>query len=110
MREDGGPLRGEQQEKAPSISSEKAGRGPVADSPVRVVDSAGQGRQQRGRVPLPPEDLRAVLAPVGLVWARLERPVARRFWIRSRCPVCEAKAGQDCTDPGAPGGPARARS
>ncbi|MFF5393276.1 hypothetical protein ACFY5H_34040 [Streptomyces sp. NPDC013012] len=79
VREDGGPLRGEQPKKPPSISSEKSGRGPVADSPVRVVDGAGQGRQQRGRAPLPPEDLRAVLAPVDLVWARLERPAAWRL-------------------------------
>ncbi|MEU6444971.1 hypothetical protein [Streptomyces sp. NPDC047046] len=79
VREDGGPLRGEQQEKSPSISSEKPGRGPVSSGPVRIVAGAGQGRQQRGRVPLPPEDLRAVLAPVDLVWARLERPAARRL-------------------------------
>ncbi|MEU5115103.1 hypothetical protein AB0G64_26795 [Streptomyces longwoodensis] len=79
VREDGGPLRGEQQEKSPSISSEKPGRGPVTDAPVRVVDGGGQGRQQRGRVPLPPEDLRVVLAPVGLVWARLERRGARKL-------------------------------
>ncbi|MFF9490701.1 hypothetical protein [Streptomyces sp. NPDC014676] len=77
--EDGGPLRGGQQEKSPSISSEKPGCGPVADGPVRVVDGEGQGKRQRGRVPLPPEDLRAVLAPVDLVWARLERPAARRL-------------------------------
>ncbi|MEU2800875.1 hypothetical protein [Streptomyces sp. NPDC007117] len=79
VREDGGPLRGEQQEKSPSISSEKPGRGPVTGAPVRVVDGGGQGRQQRGRVPLPPEDLRAVLAPVDLVWARLERRGARKL-------------------------------
>ena len=79
VREDGGPLRGEQQEKSPSISSEKPGRGPVTGAPVRVVDGGGQGRQQRGRVPLPPEDLRVVLAPVGLVWARLERRGARKL-------------------------------
>ncbi|MYU26370.1 hypothetical protein [Streptomyces sp. SID8352] len=78
LREDGGPLRGEQQEKSPSISSEP-GRGPVGSGPVRVVDGVGQGRQQRGRVPLPPEDLRAVLAPVDLVWARLDRAAARRL-------------------------------
>ncbi|EYT77971.1 hypothetical protein CF54_39810 [Streptomyces sp. Tu 6176] len=78
VREDG-PLRGEQREKSPSISSKRPGRGPVGDGPVGVVDGAGQGRQQRGRVPLPPEDLRAVLAPVDLVWARLERPAARRI-------------------------------
>ncbi|MCT2546236.1 hypothetical protein [Streptomyces atratus] len=79
VREDGGPLRGEKPKKAPSISSEKPGLGPVASGPVRVVDGAGQGRQQRGRVPLPPEILRAVLTPVDLVWARLDRAAARRL-------------------------------
>ncbi|MFF8696748.1 hypothetical protein ACF08W_31495 [Streptomyces sp. NPDC015144] len=76
---EGGPLRGEKPKKPPSISSEKPHRGPVADGPARVVDGTGQGRQQRGRVPLPPEDLRAVLAPVDLVWARLEHPATRRL-------------------------------
>lgn len=33
----------------------------------------------------------------------LHEKVARRFWIRRRCPVCDAKAGQDCSDPGEPG-------
>ncbi|KPI00013.1 hypothetical protein OK074_5961 [Actinobacteria bacterium OK074] len=79
VREDGGPLRGEQQEKSPVVEGMNGGCGPVAGAAVRVVDGAGQGRQQRGRVPLPPEDLRAVLAPVDLVWARLERPAARRL-------------------------------
>ncbi|MGW6602441.1 hypothetical protein [Streptomyces sp. NPDC055036] len=79
VREDGRPLRGEQPKKSPSISSEKPGRGPVAGAPVRVVDGAGQGRQQRGRVALPSEDLRAVLAPVDLVWARLDRSVTRKL-------------------------------
>ncbi|MFD5814762.1 hypothetical protein [Streptomyces sp. NPDC127038] len=77
--EDGGPLRGEQQENSRSISSEKPGRGPVDDGSVRVGAGEGQGRQQRGRVPLPPTDLLAVLDPVDLVWARLERPAARRL-------------------------------
>ncbi|MER7029325.1 hypothetical protein [Streptomyces ramulosus] len=36
----------------------------------------------------------------------LHEKVARRFWIRRHCPVCDAKAGQDCTDPGEPGGKA----
>ncbi|MCO6698820.1 hypothetical protein KQI59_31065 [Streptomyces sp. Vc17.3-30] len=76
--EDGGPLRGEKPKKSPPISSEMPGLGPVAGGPVRVVEGAGQGRQQRGRAPLPPEDLRAVLAPVDLVWARLDRAAARR--------------------------------
>ncbi|WP_262706226.1 MULTISPECIES: hypothetical protein [Streptomyces] len=36
----------------------------------------------------------------------LHEKVARRFWIR-RCPLCGAKAGQDCTHPGGgPGGEA----
>ncbi|MEU9197784.1 hypothetical protein [Streptomyces hundungensis] len=78
-REDGGPLRGEQPKKSPSISSEKPGCGSVNGAPVRTVDGAGQSRQQRGRVPLPPKDLRAVLAPVDLVWARLDRPGARKL-------------------------------
>ncbi|MEU3602263.1 hypothetical protein ABZ714_26625 [Streptomyces sp. NPDC006798] len=77
--EDGGPLRGEQREKSPVGKGGNGGRGPVSGAPVRVVDGARQGRQQRARVPLPPQDLRAVLAPVGLVWARLERPAARRL-------------------------------
>ncbi|MEV7711207.1 hypothetical protein [Streptomyces sp. NPDC088270] len=89
VREDGGPLRGEKPKKSPSISSEKPGLGPVVGSPVRVVDGAGQGRQQRGRVPLPPEDLRAVLAPVDLVWARLDRVPARK--------VVEAAARSELT-------------
>ncbi|MFE5200973.1 hypothetical protein ACFQ93_46125 [Streptomyces sp. NPDC056601] len=79
VREDGGPLRGEQPKKSAVVEGVKSGRGPVAGAPVRIVDGAGQGRQQRGRVPLPPEDLRAVLAPVDLVWARLDRPAARRL-------------------------------
>ncbi|WP_052744641.1 hypothetical protein [Streptomyces odonnellii] len=76
---EGGPLRGEQPKKSPVVESLKGGHGPVAGAPVWVVDGEGQGRRQRGRVPLPPEDLRAVLAPVDLVWARLERPAARRL-------------------------------
>ncbi|MER6123032.1 hypothetical protein ABT173_10180 [Streptomyces sp. NPDC001795] len=76
----GGPLRGEQQQQeSPSMSSKNAGGGPVAGESVRVVGGAGQGRQQRGRVVLPAEDLRVILEPVRLVWARLERPVARRL-------------------------------
>ncbi|WP_327425694.1 hypothetical protein OG612_42535 (plasmid) [Streptomyces sp. NBC_01527] len=77
VREDGGPLRGEKRKKSPVVEGGKGGRGPVAGASVRVVD--GSGLQQRGRVPLPPEDLRAVLAPVDLVWARLERPAARKL-------------------------------
>ncbi|MGA5424389.1 hypothetical protein [Streptomyces lavendulocolor] len=79
VREDSDPLRGAQPKKFPSISIEKPGRGSAAGASVQVVYGGGRGRQQRGRVPLPPEDLRAVLAPVDLVWARLERPAARRL-------------------------------
>ncbi|WP_432246681.1 hypothetical protein ACRAR1_29495 [Streptomyces sanyensis] len=79
MREDGGPLRGEQPKDSPVVEGVKGNCGLVASGSVRVVDGAGQGRQQRGRVPLPPGDLRAVLATVDLVWARLERPAARRL-------------------------------
>ncbi|MEU5958778.1 hypothetical protein [Streptomyces sp. NPDC047525] len=78
VREDG-PLCGEQPKKSPSSITEKLGRGSATDAPVRVVEGAGQDRQQRGRVPLPPEDLRVVLAPVDLVWARLDRPAARKL-------------------------------
>ncbi|WP_143196923.1 hypothetical protein [Streptomyces sp. CB00455] len=43
--------------------------------------------------------------PTGRV-VPLHEKVARRFWIRRRCPVCDAKGGQDCTDPGEQGGEA----
>ncbi|MBT2406277.1 hypothetical protein J7I97_03635 [Streptomyces sp. ISL-87] len=78
VREDG-PLRGEQLKKSPSISSEKPGRWPVANAPVRAVEGTDQGRPQRERAPLPPFELRSILAPVDLVWARLDRPAARRL-------------------------------
>ncbi|MFE2512628.1 hypothetical protein ACFXC9_30035 [Streptomyces naganishii] len=74
-----GPLRGEQPKESPSSISENGGRGPVAGAKVLAGMGAGQGRQQRGRVPLPPEELRAILAPVDLVWARLDRPAARKL-------------------------------
>ncbi|MGW2706703.1 hypothetical protein [Streptomyces sp. NPDC001340] len=57
----------------------EGGRGPVAGTKVPVVDGEGQGKQQRGRVALPAEDLGVILEPVRLVWARLERPAARRL-------------------------------
>ncbi len=94
---EGGPLRGEKQEESPAGEGENGGRRPVADAPVRVLGGKGQDRQQRGRVPLPPEDLRAVLAPVDLVWARLERPAARRLVesaVRSELKRVEGFAGR----------------
>lgn len=78
-REDGGPLRGEQPKKSPVVEGIKGDCGPVAGAPVRVVDGAGQGRQQQERAALPSPDLRAVLAPVRLVWARLENSPVRRL-------------------------------
>ncbi|MFJ9530465.1 hypothetical protein [Streptomyces cyaneofuscatus] len=76
---EGGPLRGEQPKKSPVVEGEKGSCGPVAGGSERVLEGEGQGRQQRGRMALPSLDLRAVLAPVKLVWARLERPAARRL-------------------------------
>ncbi|MDW4917365.1 hypothetical protein [Streptomyces californicus] len=73
----GGPLRGEQPKKSPVVEGEKGSCGPVAGGSERVLEGEGQGRQQRGRVALPSLDLRAVLAPVKLVWARLESRGAR---------------------------------
>ncbi|MFJ6691575.1 hypothetical protein [Streptomyces sp. NPDC091294] len=46
---------------------------------MQVLDGKGQGRQQLGRTPPPPDYLRVVLAPGDLVWERLERPFARRL-------------------------------
>ncbi|RPK32307.1 hypothetical protein EES39_39010 [Streptomyces sp. ADI92-24] len=73
---EGGPLRGEKPKKSPVVEGEKADRRPVAGGEVRAVKGQGQGKQQ-GSVALPSLDLRAVLAPVRLVWARLERPAVR---------------------------------
>ena len=76
---EGSPLRGEQQKKSPSSISENGNCRPVVGAPVRAVGGAGQNRQQQGRVVLPPEILRVILEPVRLLWARLDRPAARRL-------------------------------
>ncbi|MFF3516578.1 hypothetical protein [Streptomyces sp. NPDC002573] len=78
VREDGGPRRGEQPKKS-VVEGVTGDRGPVVGVSMRVLDGAGQGKQQRRKVPLPPEDLRAALAPVDLVWARLGRAAARKL-------------------------------
>ncbi|MGW3652477.1 hypothetical protein [Streptomyces sp. NPDC000878] len=75
---DGDPLRGEQHEKSPSIS-DVGNCGPVDGTSVRAGNDAGQGRQQQGRVALPPKDLRVILEPVRTVWERLERRGARKL-------------------------------
>ncbi|MFD3719870.1 hypothetical protein [Streptomyces sp. NPDC058674] len=76
---EGGPLRGEKPKKSPIIEGGKGSRGPVTGGNVRAVEGQGQGRPQQGRVALPSLDLRAVLAPVRLVWARLESSAVRRL-------------------------------
>ncbi|WP_406111929.1 hypothetical protein OG698_48685 (plasmid) [Streptomyces sp. NBC_01003] len=76
---EGGPLRGEQPKKSPVVEAGKVGLGPVNGANVRAADGQGQSRQQQGRGALPSQDLRAILAPVRLVWGRLERPAARRL-------------------------------
>lgn len=54
--------------------------GPAAAVPLHTVESAAsKSRQQMVRVPLPPQDLRTVLAPVATIWARIERRGARRL-------------------------------
>ncbi len=75
----GGPLRGEQPKKSLVVKGGKESRRPVADRGVRVLDGEGQDRPQQGRAALPSLDLRAVLVPVRLVWARLESRGAR--WV-----------------------------
>ncbi|MGW0607818.1 hypothetical protein [Streptomyces sp. NPDC002640] len=97
-RERENPLRGEQPKESPIVEGVEGGRGPVATGPVRVVDGHGESKQQQGRAPLPPQELRAVLAPVYLVWARLERPDARRLVeaaVRSELKRVEGYAGPD---------------
>lgn len=76
---EGGPLRGDKPKKSPVVEGGKDNRGPVSGDSVRTMEGQGQGRQQQGRVALPSLDLRAVLAPVRLLWARLERPAVRRL-------------------------------
>ncbi|SDE33152.1 hypothetical protein F610DRAFT_06845 [Streptomyces sp. LaPpAH-199] len=74
---EGGPLRGEQPKKSPVVEGKKGSCGPVAGGSEQVLEGEGQGKKQRGRMALPSPDLRAVLAPVKLVWARLENRGAR---------------------------------
>ncbi|WP_329530991.1 hypothetical protein OG568_08775 [Streptomyces sp. NBC_01450] len=59
---------------------------------------AGQGWQQRGRVPLPPEDLRAVLAPVDPVRASLDRVDRRLVEAAARSELGRVIGFAGCTD------------
>lgn len=82
-----GPLRGEQRNLPPVMSPEpdlqltfaSPGCSQRSEGVVdRVQQQAVQGRdQQRGRVPRPPDDLVAVLAPAGALWDRLVHHGAR---------------------------------
>ncbi|MGA5442525.1 hypothetical protein ACPCKW_23815 [Streptomyces griseoincarnatus] len=72
----GDPLRGEQPAHSPvDEQGGKPARTGASGSPR--ADGLGRGAVRQGRVPRPPRDLEAVLAPVELVWARLDRPGAR---------------------------------
>ncbi len=74
-----GPLRGEQPKKSSAINGRKSGEQSGSAGQALPVGSLSQGSQQRGRAPLPSVDLRAVLAPVQLLWARLGRSSTRRM-------------------------------
>ncbi|MGW3271284.1 hypothetical protein ACWDFH_07390 [Streptomyces kronopolitis] len=84
-----GPLRGEMPKTSPSTPmTEKAQEQTEGDASARSgLDAAaelltGMGARHscglRGRVPRPADDLEAVVAPVQLLWDRLERTGARR--------------------------------
>ncbi|RXS66690.1 hypothetical protein EST92_28460 [Streptomyces sp. TM32] len=83
-----GPLRGEMPKSPPTIPMQPegqelaegdagAGSGLDAASDVLAVGGRHSGGL-RGRVPRPARDLEAVVAPVQLLWTRLERGGARR--------------------------------
>ncbi|MFJ5803797.1 hypothetical protein [Streptomyces decoyicus] len=84
-----GPLRGEKPKPPITIPTQQKHDTPAADTGTSTTrrDPAGQLRAPRGRdqssrlrprVPRPPRDLETVVAPVQLLWARLERGGARR--------------------------------
>lgn len=75
---EGGPLRGEKP-KDSQVDERVGQRAAVAGAGGRLKAVGGGKAQQQRRVALPSEDLRAVLAPVDLVWARLERQITRRL-------------------------------
>ncbi|ESQ01778.1 hypothetical protein B590_30373 (plasmid) [Streptomyces sp. PVA_94-07] len=77
---EGGPLRGEQPEKASIINRTEPDCGDLAAVEAPSADTAGPGT--RGRATLPPLDVRGVLGPVRWLWAKIERSGARTTVVR----------------------------
>ncbi|MBC7267477.1 hypothetical protein ACF09G_32185 [Streptomyces albogriseolus] len=89
----GSPLRGEQ----PGHSAvDEQGRPPADSGASGSPRGGGPGAGQLGpgRVPRPPRDLKEVLAPVELLWARLDRPGARSTVAAAVRAELEVVAGQ----------------
>ncbi|MFJ3630371.1 hypothetical protein ACIPQ3_30205 [Streptomyces albidoflavus] len=78
---EGGPLRGEQPEKASITNSTEPDCGDLAAADdAASTDAAGPGT--RGHATLPPLDVRGVLGPVRWLWAKIERTGARTTVVR----------------------------
>ncbi|MGW4186256.1 hypothetical protein ACWEK2_29315 [Streptomyces albidoflavus] len=77
---EGGPLRGEQPEKASITNRTEPDCGDLAAVEAPFADAAGPGT--RGRATLPPLDVRGVLGPVRWLWAKIERSGARTTVVR----------------------------
>ncbi|MFJ3848336.1 hypothetical protein ACIPV3_30160 [Streptomyces albidoflavus] len=78
---EGGPLRGEQPEKASITNSTEPDCGDLAAADdAASTDAAGPGT--RGHTTLPPLDVRGVLGPVRWLWAKIERTGARTTVVR----------------------------
>ncbi|MGX1797356.1 hypothetical protein [Streptomyces sp. 604F] len=76
----GGPLRGEQPEKASISNRTEPDCGDLAATVAPSVDAAGPGT--RGHTTLPPLDVRGVLGPVRWLWAKIERSGTRTTVVR----------------------------
>ncbi|MFJ6628904.1 MULTISPECIES: hypothetical protein [unclassified Streptomyces] len=78
---EGGPLRGEQPEKASITNRTEPDCGDLAATDdAASTDAAGPGT--RGHATLPPLDVRGVLGPVRWLWAKIERTGARTTVVR----------------------------
>ncbi|MEU3361195.1 hypothetical protein [Streptomyces albidoflavus] len=77
---EGGPLRGEQPEKASITNRTEPDCGNLAATDAPSADAAGPGT--RGRATLPPLDVRGVLGPVRWLWAKIQRSGARTTVVR----------------------------